>query len=388
MRAESDARARPGRGGDRGRGPGLRCMPLAGDPLGPSPDPARARAGQGRSCGDFDGARAALEEAIEVARPNGAAMTILLDRGGPRIHRGGLAVTEGPPAAFVTGGSGFIGGRLIERLVARRDGRCGRWPAPTPRPQRCRGARRRAGARRPRRPRRRSTAGAAGADVAFHLAAHLGEWGPWEDFERGNVEGTENALARLRRGRRAALRPLRHRGGADGRRAARPRRRDGAAAARLAGALPGDQGAGRAGRARRQPRRLRDRRRCARASSGARATRRCCRRWSTTVEAGKFGLGRRRPQRHRHRPRRQRRRGPGPRAPRRARRARPTSSPTASRSSSASSSPRCCETQGVEPPDRSLPAWTAAPMARVCEAAWRLLPLRGEPPMTRSAPGS
>jgi len=39
-------------------------------------------------------------------------------------------------------------------------------------------------------------------------------------------------------------------------------------------------------------------------------------------------------------------------------------------------------TQGVEPPGRSLPAWTAAPLARVSEAAWRLLPLKGEPPMT------
>ena len=39
-------------------------------------------------------------------------------------------------------------------------------------------------------------------------------------------------------------------------------------------------------------------------------------------------------------------------------------------------------TQGVEPPDRSLPAWTAAPMARICETAWKLLPLPGEPPMT------
>jgi nucleoside-diphosphate-sugar epimerase len=39
-------------------------------------------------------------------------------------------------------------------------------------------------------------------------------------------------------------------------------------------------------------------------------------------------------------------------------------------------------TQGIEPPDRSLPAWTAAPMAHLCEAAWKLLPLRGDPPMT------
>jgi nucleoside-diphosphate-sugar epimerase len=37
-------------------------------------------------------------------------------------------------------------------------------------------------------------AGAEGCDTAFHLAAHLGEWGPWEEFERGNVEGTRNAL--------------------------------------------------------------------------------------------------------------------------------------------------------------------------------------------------
>jgi nucleoside-diphosphate-sugar epimerase len=41
------------------------------------------------------------------------------------------------------------------------------------------------------------------------------------------------------------------------------------------------------------------------------------------------------------------------------------------------------QTQGVEPPDRSLPAWTAAPLARVAEAAWKVLPLSGAPPMTR-----
>lgn len=37
-------------------------------------------------------------------------------------------------------------------------------------------------------------AGAADCTVAFHLAAHLGQWGRREDFERGNVAGTENAL--------------------------------------------------------------------------------------------------------------------------------------------------------------------------------------------------
>jgi len=40
------------------------------------------------------------------------------------------------------------------------------------------------------------------------------------------------------------------------------------------------------------------------------------------------------------------------------------------------------ETQGVEPPDRSLPAWTAGPLARISEAAWKALPLSGQPPMT------
>jgi nucleoside-diphosphate-sugar epimerase len=39
-------------------------------------------------------------------------------------------------------------------------------------------------------------------------------------------------------------------------------------------------------------------------------------------------------------------------------------------------------TQGVEPPDRSLPAWSALPIARLSEAVWRLLPLPGAPPMT------
>jgi nucleoside-diphosphate-sugar epimerase len=39
-------------------------------------------------------------------------------------------------------------------------------------------------------------------------------------------------------------------------------------------------------------------------------------------------------------------------------------------------------TQGIEPPDRSLPAWAAAPLARVAEAAWKVLPLSDAPPMT------
>ena len=159
---------------------------------------------------------------------------------------------------FVTGGSGFIGGRLVERLVgegrpvralARSDAAAQRVAELGAEPVRGDLG-----------DRASLAAAAAGAEVAFHLAAHLGEWGTWEDFERGNVEGTRNVLAACAEAGRAALRPLRDRGGADGRRAAGPGRRDGAAAAGLAGALPGDQGAGRAGRAGRQPRGLRDRR--------------------------------------------------------------------------------------------------------------------------------
>ena len=35
--------------------------------------------------------------------------------------------------------------------------------------------------------------------MAFHAAATLGDWGPREDFDRGNVQGTHNALAAARR---------------------------------------------------------------------------------------------------------------------------------------------------------------------------------------------
>jgi nucleoside-diphosphate-sugar epimerase len=43
------------------------------------------------------------------------------------------------------------------------------------------------------------------------------------------------------------------------------------------------------------------------------------------------------------------------------------------------------ETQGVEPPERESPAWVAGTIAMVGEAAWKVLPLRGSPPLTRFA---
>ena len=42
-------------------------------------------------------------------------------------------------------------------------------------------------------------------------------------------------------------------------------------------------------------------------------------------------------------------------------------------------------TQGLEPPDRSVPAPVASAVAATCETLWRLLPLPGRPPLTRFA---
>jgi nucleoside-diphosphate-sugar epimerase len=94
--------------------------------------------------------------------------------------------------AFVTGGSGFIGGRLIERLRA--DGHAVRALARSPSAAervRERGAEPVQGDLADAAAMR---AGAEGCELAFHAAATLGDWGTPEDFERGNVDGTRNAL--------------------------------------------------------------------------------------------------------------------------------------------------------------------------------------------------
>ncbi len=98
--------------------------------------------------------------------------------------------------AFVTGGSGFIGGRLIERLVA--DGVGVRALARSDRSAAAVEAR---GAEPVRGDLADVDAIAAGArecETAFHLAANTQLWGPWDDFVRDNVTGTENALAGTR----------------------------------------------------------------------------------------------------------------------------------------------------------------------------------------------
>ena len=99
--------------------------------------------------------------------------------------------------AFVTGGSGFIGGVLIRRLVE-----SGASVRALARSDRSAAAVEDLGAE----PVRGDlddpaslAEGAAGCDVTYHLAAHLGQWGKREDFVRGNVTGTENALEASRR---------------------------------------------------------------------------------------------------------------------------------------------------------------------------------------------
>ncbi len=96
-------------------------------------------------------------------------------------------------SAFVTGGSGFIGGALVKRLAA--EGTAVRALARSDASAAAVEALGAEAVSGDLSERASMAAGAAGCEVAFHLAAHLGDWGAWEDFERGNVEGTRNALA-------------------------------------------------------------------------------------------------------------------------------------------------------------------------------------------------
>jgi nucleoside-diphosphate-sugar epimerase len=107
--------------------------------------------------------------------------------------------------AFVTGGSGFIGGALIRRLVregwavralARSDEAAGKVAADGA--EAVRGDLSDAAT---------MAVGARDAEVAFHAAATLGDWGRRADFVAGNVTGTANVIEATRR---AGVRRLVH----------------------------------------------------------------------------------------------------------------------------------------------------------------------------------
>jgi nucleoside-diphosphate-sugar epimerase len=99
-------------------------------------------------------------------------------------------------SVFLTGGSGFIGGRLIRRLAS--DG----WSVRALARSSSAADKVRAAGAEPvggdleQLDRMRS--GAEGCSHAFHAAAQLGEWGQREEFERINVGGTRNALRACR----------------------------------------------------------------------------------------------------------------------------------------------------------------------------------------------
>src|SRR5881227_2756391 len=105
-------------------------------------------------------------------------------------------LTDLDRSAFVTGGSGFIGGRLIQRLVgdgwrvralARSAEAAAKVEALGAQP--VRGDLEDGGALR---------GGAHGCAYAFHAAAHLGAAGDWAAFRRVNVQGTRDLLAACR----------------------------------------------------------------------------------------------------------------------------------------------------------------------------------------------
>ncbi len=95
---------------------------------------------------------------------------------------------------FITGASGFIGGKIAERLLGA--GRCVRVLARRPLPEL-----EKLGAEVVRGDLDDTAAlerGCTGAGTVFHVAGRVGIWGPDADFFRVNVEGTRHVIAACR----------------------------------------------------------------------------------------------------------------------------------------------------------------------------------------------
>jgi nucleoside-diphosphate-sugar epimerase len=290
-------------------------------------------------------------------------------------------VASTPSSAFVTGGSGFIGGRLLRRLVAggTRVRALARSDSSAAKVEALGAEAARGDLDDP----ASIALGAEGCETAFHLAAQLGDWGRWEDFERGNVVGTRNALDGCAR---AGVRRFVHCGTEAALMAGEPLVHvDETAPLRPDSKAPYPATKAKAEQA------VRDANREGFETVVVRP-RFVWGAGDTTllpamiemIEAGRFAwigggrnvtdithvenvvegllLG--------------------------AERGRPgepyfvtDGSPIVLREFVT----ELLATQGVEPPDRNLPGWLAGPLAVGSEAAWRVLPLRGNPPLNRFA---
>jgi nucleoside-diphosphate-sugar epimerase len=282
-------------------------------------------------------------------------------------------------SAFVSGGSGFIGGRLIERLAG--EGWRVRGLARSERSAAAVSERGAEAVRGDLGDRAAIAAGAEGCEVAFHLAAHVADWGPWEDFERGNVDGTQNALAGARE---AGVRRFVHCGTEAALMAGDPLVNvDETAPLRPDSKAPYPATKAKAEQAVREANgeRLETVVLRPRFVWGAGDTT-LLPRMTEMVRKGKFAWvgGGRNLTATTHVANvveglllAAEKGGPGEAY------FVTDGEPVVFREFVS----RMLETQGVEPPDRTLPAWAVGPMATISEAAWRLLPLKGEPPMTR-----